>query len=112
MSKSQPKQMNFGRGPRMSGPVEKATNPMKTIRSIWAYVQRQKIGMVFAIVFVILSTILNLVGPYLIGHMVDEYVMKLDISGTIRMSMILGSVFVAASIFTWLQTFEIGRAHV
>ena len=112
MSKSQPKQMNFGRGPRMSGPVEKATNPMKTIRSIWAYVQRQKIGMVFAIVFVILSTILNLVGHYLIGHMVDEYVMKLDISGTIRMSMILGSVFVAASIFTWLQTFVMIRVSL
>lgn len=42
MSKSQTKQMNFGRGPRMAGPTEKAKNQKATINRVWQYVKQQK----------------------------------------------------------------------
>ncbi len=105
MSQSQPKQMNFGRGPRMGGPVEKAKNQRVTIYRVWEYVKQQKIGLYFSIFFVIASTFLSLVGPYMIGHIVDDYIMKKDVAGTIRLGIILAIIFTIASIFTWLQTY-------
>jgi len=105
MSQSQPKQMNFGRGPRMAGPAEKARNQKGTINRVWHYVKQQKIGLYFSIFFVIASTFLSLAGPYLIGHIVDEYIMKKDIAGTIRLGIVLAVIYTAASIFTWLQTY-------
>ncbi|MGE7090623.1 ABC transporter ATP-binding protein [Lysinibacillus sp. NPDC048646] len=105
MSQSQPKQMNFGRGPRTGGPVEKAANQQATILRVWQYVKQQKVGLFFSIFFVIASTILSLAGPYLIGHIVDEYIMKKDIEGTIRLGIVLAVIFTVASIFTWLQTY-------
>jgi len=105
MSQSQPKQMNFGRGPRMAGPAEKARNQKATINCVWHYLKQQKIGLYFSIFFVVASTFLSLAGPYLIGHIVDEYIMNKDITGTIRLSIVLAVIYTAASIFTWLQTY-------
>ncbi len=105
MSQNQPKQMNFGRGPRIGGPSEKAKNQRATLFRIWHYVKQQKIGMFLAIFFVVASTFLSLAGPYLIGHIIDDYIMKKDIDGTIRLGIVLAVIFTVASILTWLQTY-------
>lgn len=105
MSQSQPKQMNFGRGPRMGGPAEKAKNQRETLSRVWHYVKQQKVGLFFSIFFVIASTFLSLAGPYMIGHIIDDYIMKKDINGTIRLGIVLAVIFTVASILTWLQTY-------
>lgn len=105
MSQSQPKQMNFGRGPRIGGPAEKAQNQKTTLLRVWHYIKQQKVGLYCSVFFVIASTCLSLAGPYLIGHIVDDYIMKKQIGGTIRLSIVLACVFTVASIFTWLQTY-------
>lgn len=56
MSQNQPKQMNFGRGPRIGGPSKKAKNQRATLFRIWHYVKQQKVGMFLAIFFVVAST--------------------------------------------------------
>ncbi|EAZ84367.1 MULTISPECIES: ABC transporter ATP-binding protein [Lysinibacillus] len=105
MSQNQPKQMNFGRGPRMGGPAEKAKNQKATLTRVWHYVKQQKIGLYFSIILVIASTFLSLAGPYMIGHIIDDYIMKKDIDGTIRLGILLAVIFTVASILTWLQTY-------
>lgn len=105
MSQSQPKQMNFGRGPRMGGPAEKAKNQKATLSRVWHYVKQQKLGLFLSIFFVIASTFLSLAGPYMIGHIIDDYIMKKDIDGTIRLGILLAVIFTVASILTWLQTY-------
>ena len=105
MSQGQPKQMNFGRGPRMGGPADKAKNQRETLSRVWHYVKQQKIGLFFSIFFVIASTFLSLAGPYMIGHIIDDYIMKKDIEGTIRLGILLAVIFSVASILTWLQTY-------
>ncbi|MBX8946635.1 ABC transporter ATP-binding protein [Lysinibacillus sp. K60] len=105
MSQGQSKQMNFGRGPRMGGPAEKAKNQRETLSRVWHYVKQQKVGLFFSILFVIASTFLSLAGPYMIGHIIDDYIMKKDINGTIRLGIVLAVIFTVASILTWLQTY-------
>ena len=112
MSQNQPKQLNFGRGPRVVGPAEKAVNQKATILRVWQYLKQQKVGLYLSIIFVITSTFLSLVGPYLIGHIVDEYIMKKDIDSTIRLGLVLAAVFTVASIFTWLQTYVMIRVSM
>ncbi|QPA56173.1 ABC transporter ATP-binding protein [Lysinibacillus sphaericus] len=105
MSQHQAKQMNFGRGPRIGGPAERAKNQKATLTRVWHYVKQQKIGLYFSIFLVIASTFLSLAGPYLIGHIIDDYIMKKDIDGTIRLGIVLAVIFTVASILTWLQTY-------
>lgn len=99
----------FERGHRFRGPVVKPKNQKATLKRIWQYVKVQKVGLYFAIFFVIASTLLNLVGPYLIGKIVDEYILKHDVSGAIRISILLAFIYVFAALFTWLQSFVMVR---
>ncbi len=41
----------------------------------------------------------------MIGHIIDDYIMKKDINGTIRLGIVLAVIFTVASILTWLQTY-------
>ncbi len=94
------------RGPRgMGGPVVKAKDRKGTVLRIWRYMERQKLSMIIAICFVILSTLLNILGPFLIGYITDMYIIPKNLSGTFRFLLILAGVYTAASIFTWLQNY-------
>lgn len=97
--------MGKARGPRgFGGPVVKAKNKKKTIKRIWGYLEKQKTGLLLSILFVLLSTVLGLSGPYLIGRIIDQYIIPKDIPGTIRMLGILAAIYIGSSVFTWLQT--------
>ncbi|CAM5220475.1 ATP-binding cassette subfamily B protein OS=Ureibacillus acetophenoni OX=614649 GN=SAMN05877842_1057 PE=4 SV=1 [Ureibacillus acetophenoni] len=92
-------------GGRFSGPAEKAKDQKGTIKRIWSYLKKQRIGLISAIIYVILSSILSLLGPLLIGFIIDKYILVKDIDGTIRMVVLLTAIYVAGAILTWLQTF-------
>ena len=101
------------RGPRgVSGPVEKAKDWKGTLKRIWRYIEKQKAPLVASILFVILSTLLGLVGPYLIGVIVDEYIIPKDLAGTIRWLVVLAVVYFLVALFTWLQSFMMVRVSL
>ncbi|MDF2065332.1 ABC transporter ATP-binding protein [Bacillus sp. Cr_A10] len=114
MNKTSPNDaIGRARGPRgFSGPVEKAKDKKGTIKRIWNYMEKQKIAMIASIIFVIISTILNLLVPYLIGITIDDYIIPKDMEGTLRVLLLLALIYIAASIFTWLQTFLMVRVSL
>ena len=108
MSEKQPPSPMRNNG-RFSGPVEKPKNQKQTLYRIWQYLKLQKLGMTFAITFVILSTILSLLGPLLIGIILDEYILVKDLSGTVRMLILLGAVYTVSAALSWLQQYVMIR---
>lgn len=98
--------INMHRGRhRFHGPVEKAKDQKGTLKRIWGYLQKQRKAMVLASFLVLLSTGAGLAGPYLIGIIVDHYIIPQDISGTIVMAAILGAVYILYAFLTWLQSY-------
>ncbi|MBS4210446.1 ABC transporter ATP-binding protein [Bacillus sp. FJAT-50079] len=105
--------MSRARGPRgFGGPVVKAKDKKGTLKRIWAYMRKQKVAIISAILFVILSTLLGLLAPYLIGVIIDEYIIPKDVNGTIRFLCLLAAVYILTSIFTWLQQFLMVRVSL
>ncbi|WP_079523470.1 ABC transporter ATP-binding protein [Solibacillus isronensis] len=96
-------------GGRFTGPVVKPKNQKETLLRIWSYLRIQKVELISVVIFVIISTLLSLVGPFLIGKTIDDYIVKLDVPGAIRMALILAGVYIASSLLTWLQTFVMIR---
>ncbi|RKJ57063.1 ABC transporter ATP-binding protein, partial [Butyricicoccus sp. 1XD8-22] len=92
-------------GGRLNGPAERAKNQKVTIRRIWTYLKNERIGLISAIVFVILSSILSILGPLIIGIIIDQYILPKDIAGAIRMIVLLAAIYVVGAMLTWLQTF-------
>ncbi len=100
-------QLTGGGGPkgRISGPAAKAKNPKETLLRVWNYMEKQKAALLLSTLFVILSSLLSLSGPYYIGVIIDHYIIPKDVPGTIRMAGMLLGIYLAASLFTWLQTY-------
>lgn len=109
MSKNQPPLPMRQGGKHFSGPVEKPRNQKGTLLRIWGYLKLQRLGMISAIVFVVLSSILSLLGPLLIGIIIDDYILAKDLNGTVRMLVILAAIYTVSSILAWLQTFVMIR---
>ncbi|PAE43666.1 multidrug ABC transporter ATP-binding protein [Bacillus sp. 7884-1] len=105
--------MNKVRGPRgLSGPVVKAKDWKGTIKRIWLYMEKQKTALIASIIFVIVSTLLGLLGPYMIGVIIDEYIIPKDIAGTLRFLVFLTAAYSATALFTWLQSFMMVRVSI
>jgi ATP-binding cassette subfamily B protein len=52
-----------------------------------------------------LTTILNVVGPYLMGVAIDTFIMRGNLSGLARIALIMLAIYVSASLGIWLQEF-------
>ena len=92
-------------GGRVSGPVEKPKNQRETLARIWKYMRQQRIGMYLAVSFVVIASLLSLVGPYMIGHITDNYILKFDVDGAIKMALVLAGIYTVHAILTWLQSY-------
>ena len=93
------------RGPRFTGATKKAKNQKQTFARIWNYLKKQRVGLVAAVIMVIISTLLSLLGPIFIGMIIDDYILSYDVQGTFKMLVFLTAVYVGTSLFTWLQTY-------
>lgn len=94
-----------GKGGRGAGPVVKPKDGKGTLLRIWEYIRKEKLALILSIVMVLITTLLGLVGPYLIGVIIDDYVIPVDISGTVKMVLILAFVYLVLSFFTWIQSY-------
>lgn len=92
-------------GGRFNGPVVKPKNQKETLLRIWSYMSKQKLGIYAAMAFVIIGSLLSLVGPFLIGVITDDYILKFDVDGAIKMAFVLAGVYSVHALFTWLQSF-------
>lgn len=94
---------NFGPGSRMHQPTKKLNRPKSTLIRVYEYVKKEKTAIAIVAIFVIISTMLSLLGPYYIGVIVDDYILKQDVSGTIFMCGWLIIIYLVVSILNWLQ---------
>lgn len=95
------------RGPRPGEVAEKvrAKQTVGTIRRIWGYVKFQRRALVTVLASTVITTVLSLLGPYLIGKIIDNYIVPRQLDGFFLMGLILLGVYVLAAVFTWIQQY-------
>lgn len=81
----------------------KPKNTMGTIRRIWSYIRPFKGGMIAVFIFTLMSTILSLIAPYLLGTAVDRYIIPGDFNGLIGLCAVLLAVYAGTALSAWLQ---------
>ena len=96
---TQPKR-GFHRGPTGPhggrGAIEKAKNPRVTLTRLLGYMLPYKAELIVIGVFVALSSLLNLLGPYYIGVAVDSFISLGDLLGLLGIVMLLLAIYVGA----------------
>ncbi|WP_308637126.1 ABC transporter ATP-binding protein [Paenibacillus silvisoli] len=101
-------QMGFqhGRGLR-PGEVQRirSKDAKGTLRRIWGYLKLQRRSLATVIACTVLTSIFALLGPYLIGKIIDDHIIPQHYDGLIRMGFILMGVYVLGAAFTWIQQY-------
>ncbi len=100
-----PPRFGFRGGGRFGMQMEKPKDASNTVKRIWGYLGRQSIGLIIAIVLVLLTSLLGLLGPYYIGVIIDNYIIPHDVAGSVRMILLLAGIYLLTTVLTWLQTF-------
>jgi ATP-binding cassette subfamily B multidrug efflux pump len=93
-----------GRGP-MIGSGEKARDTRNTMWRLWGYLKHQKTGLLGVVFLVIIITILNLLGPYLMARAIDDYIIPGDLNGLSWILLLMLGIYVTTSSVTWLRTY-------
>ncbi len=95
-----------GRGP-MGVPIPgaKAKDTRGTLWRLGDYLKQQSRSLLGVALLVTASTVLGLLGPYLIGKAIDTYILANDLPGLARIALLMFVIYAATSLTTWLQSY-------
>jgi len=97
--------LNLKKGLQTNEKVKTAT----ILRQLLTLMGEERKNLYIAMFFIFINAGLNLVGPYLMGHAVDSFVVTKQYDGVIKYSIILFCVFLVAMVSGYTQTQLMGR---
>ena len=87
------------RRPASPGKIEKAKDPRRTLARLLPYLISFKVALVIVFVFVLLYTVLGLVGPYLMGVAIDRYIVTKDLGGLPPLALWMLATYLLTNLF-------------
>lgn len=99
-----------GRG--MPVPIERADDPIGTLKRLWTYMRPEAPLLSVVFLLVLVNAAVMLAGPYLIGFAIDNYIIPADFGGLLRMVLFMIVLYLGGAGSIWLQNyFMIGIAQ-
>ncbi len=87
------------RGPRSIGRIEQARDPRSALRRLLPYLGRTPLPLILAFVFVLIYTALGILGPYLIGVAIDQFIAGKDPAGLGRIALWMLAAYILNNFF-------------
>jgi ATP-binding cassette subfamily B protein len=91
-------------------PKERAKDTRSTLLRVWGYLRHYKGALTGTAVLVGLSSGLALLGPYLLGVAIDDFIMTGDLPGLARTALLMLVVYLFAALTSWLETYVMAGA--
>ncbi len=98
-----------GAGRPGPGKIEKARNPRQAVTRLIPYLAPYRLPLTGVLVLVLLYTVLGLVGPYLMGVAIDQFIGGKDPAGLARTALIMLVVYLATNLFTVFANWVMAR---
>lgn len=83
----------------------KAKNNAATLKRVWLYLAEKRFRLLAVIMMVLISSALGLLGPYLIGKTIDDYIVTRNNDGILTLLIALLFVFLFNSLAVFLQNY-------
>ncbi|MGE7622206.1 ABC transporter ATP-binding protein [Viridibacillus sp. NPDC096237] len=85
--------------------VDRATNWSSTLGHIWRIVDEQRALLIVVLLMVVASSVFSLLGPYLIGKIIDNHIMKTQFAGLSKLIFGLIAIYLGLSLSLFLQNY-------
>jgi ATP-binding cassette, subfamily B, multidrug efflux pump len=96
------------RRPADPGRIEKAKDPARALKGLLRYLGPFKAGMALVFFFVVIYTLLGLVGPYLMGVAIDHFISNKQVAGLATIALWMLVVYLLNNLFqaiaNWLMS--------
>ncbi|CAG9623715.1 ABC transporter ATP-binding protein [Sutcliffiella rhizosphaerae] len=86
-------------------PKPKAKDWWGTIKRVWGYLGENKGLLIAVLLMVVASSALGLLGPFIVGMAIDDYIVGQNASGLINILIGLVFVYIFYSLSMWLQNY-------
>jgi ATP-binding cassette subfamily B multidrug efflux pump len=100
-SRSREGQTRGFRGPRGhmgSRTIEKAKDPRSALTRLLSYLKPFRLQLGIVIILVVTSTVLSLIGPYLIGVAIDQFIVTGDVEGLLKIALLMVGTYLAQTL--------------
>ena len=85
-------------GPMGMRNIESAKDPRGALRRLLGYLSEYRLHLVAVAVMTVVSTLLSIAGPYLMGVAIDKFIMAGDREGFIRIVLLLAGTYLASTV--------------
>lgn len=86
------------RGKRSGISVEKPKHSSQTIMRLWQYLKRERMRLLIILLLLLINTGTTVTGAYMLRPIINQYIIPHNISGLIKMTLLLLAVYVAGSL--------------
>ena len=97
------KKEDLGTGKKPKG--ERAKNWQHTPGRIWKIVDEQRAVLILVLFMVVISSALSLIGPFLVGRIIDNYIVPGKFDGMLSIIGVLIGIYVVLSLSLFLQNY-------
>ena len=87
------------------GKKPKSENINSTLKRVWTYLAYNQGLLSLVLLMVVISSAMGLLGPYLVGMAIDEYIVTKNSNGFIALLIWLGVIYVLNSLTLWFQNY-------
>ncbi|WP_226671724.1 ABC transporter ATP-binding protein [Rossellomorea aquimaris] len=87
------------------GKSDKAKDAKGTLSRLWSYLSEMKVILYLVILMVFISSAAALLGPFLVGKAIDEYIVTKEASGLGVLVMVLIGIYILHSMAVWFQNY-------
>lgn len=84
---------------------DRAKNTAGTVKRIWLYLAREKMMLTFVILAVLVSSSMSLLGPFMVGMAIDDFIVAKDTTGLGTLLIGLSVVYLFHSLSIFLQNY-------
>jgi len=83
----------------------RASNMSGTLKRLWKFMRDERFRILLVICIVVITSLLGIVGPFLVGQVIDNYLVPKEFDGFVTVLLILLGVYVLHSVSTLAQSF-------
>jgi ATP-binding cassette subfamily B protein len=98
-STSNIRSMMTPRRPADPGKIEKAKDPLRAVKGLLRFLIPFKTGMLIVFGLVLIYTVLGLIGPYLMGRAIDQFITTKQAAGLATIALIMLAVYLLNNLF-------------
>jgi ATP-binding cassette subfamily B multidrug efflux pump len=97
------------RGPGRPATFEKAQDPRQALVRLLEYLKPYKLALAMVITFILIYTLLGLLGPYLMGVAIDRFIIGNDPTGLSRIALLMLAAYLLNNLFQAVASWIIAR---